>query len=947
MTKYGASDLTPAARTGEPRGLQDAQHHALALAPARAALHSAQADLARSRNERAHQSAVHAAALFQAADAWSDEVIALAVAAVSASRLGRAAQAVEWALYATQLAGQLPNGPWLAAAYGSLGCAYGWGRSFARAQEAFAAALQHASRSNPGGARLDILVEQLGVECFRLAIERDGTGSPPDLEPLARLLADGQALLADSPHVGKALGFGKAMLACWTGRLGDARAQGFASGAIAGVADAVTGLGAASEWLALELALQAGDGAQACAHADRMVAAATEAQHEPLACLGHVLAAQVHESAGRADLAVGALRALAHRREAPRSLLLESRGDAVRAQVAARQNASNHRALALQAQEFERLAFEDTLTGIPNLRRFQQRLAEWAVASADTGQPLCAALIDVDRFSWVNNNFGHPAGDKVLRTIAALVCAHVRDTDLPARLGGDEFAILFRNADMATATQVCERIEQAVREHDWDAQAPGLHSSISIGVVQARAGETVDQLVKRSDDAMFARKQARSGRAASLPPTVPVVPPLLLDRVVRLLQGAKSVVIFTGSGQVATGALNGIGLNFAAWSDAQRRQYAHAEGFSADPRGFLAFWQDRRREAANAKPSATDLALVELSRLCASTTFVTERVDGRLGQAGAGHVVELYGNVHRSLCTACGASSPALVAGRCRVCNGELSATRPDITLLGEPANSRMFAGAELAAKRADVVLVVDTDANILPGASLLDKARVRGAKVIMLGAATSTAGSSSADIALQGSAEGLVQSLVLALRTPTLHGSAAPSLSDDGFSALCYLSGHGTDHKGRTLEQTLAWADWEVEHQFDSLQWQFPLLTTSGVCPDAPVLTPGDFAILAANDDFREGLRRAFVRMLAFYGFEWRAGRVERAGRWTERMAAWTSIPGHNDLRISRILGALTLGGMREEARSFLGVLEAEVPRYRRDEGRRPLSFWRAAVSG
>lgn len=171
-------------------------------------------------------------------------------------------------------------------------------------------------------------------------------------------------------------------------------------------------------------------------------------------------------------------------------------------------------------------------------------------------------------------------------------------------------------------------------------------------------------------------------------------------------------------------------------------------------------------------------------------------------------------------------------------------------------------------------------------------------------------------------------------------------NLSDDGFAAMCYLAGHGTDHLGRTLEQTLSWVNWEIERQFDSTQWQFPLMTTSNICPEAPVPTRQDFELLAADKSVVTGMRRAFERMLKFYGFEWQAGEVRKALDWEDRFAYWAPVPSHNDLRISRILGAMALCGLQSEATGFLAALEVEVLHYRREAAVRPLTFWRQAAN-
>ena len=120
------------------------------------------------------------------------------------------------------------------------------------------------------------------------------------------------------------------------------------------------------------------------------------------------------------------------------------------------------------------------------------------------------ALIDVDKFKQINDNFSHQVGDQVLRRIAQIMRSHVREDDMAARLAGDEFVIVFKNAELAVARQVCERIANAVRAFDWSTIAAGLHSSISVGVATAQAGDTIESLTHRSDAAMYQHKKQRA-----------------------------------------------------------------------------------------------------------------------------------------------------------------------------------------------------------------------------------------------------------------------------------------------------------------------------------------------------------------------------------------------------------------------------------------------------
>ena len=120
------------------------------------------------------------------------------------------------------------------------------------------------------------------------------------------------------------------------------------------------------------------------------------------------------------------------------------------------------------------------------------------------------ALIDVDKFKQINDNFSHQVGDQVLKRIAQILRSHVRDDDMAARLAGDEFVIVFKNAELAVARQVCDRIGAAVQSFDWSSIAPGLQSRISVGVAAAQAGDSIESLTHRSDAAMYQHKKQRA-----------------------------------------------------------------------------------------------------------------------------------------------------------------------------------------------------------------------------------------------------------------------------------------------------------------------------------------------------------------------------------------------------------------------------------------------------
>lgn len=157
-------------------------------------------------------------------------------------------------------------------------------------------------------------------------------------------------------------------------------------------------------------------------------------------------------------------------------------------------------------------AEHDHLTGLPNRRSFEQRLRE-----IGTGAEAVVALIDIDDFKQVNDRFGHPAGDRVLKFVAAFVRAGLPRDVLVARYGGEEFALLFKgmSLDQATAAldQVRERLSQRSLVHQ-DSGAPIGQITFSAGVATA----TREDALTAADLALYAAKNRGKNQVARADP---------------------------------------------------------------------------------------------------------------------------------------------------------------------------------------------------------------------------------------------------------------------------------------------------------------------------------------------------------------------------------------------------------------------------------------------
>jgi diguanylate cyclase (GGDEF)-like protein len=164
-------------------------------------------------------------------------------------------------------------------------------------------------------------------------------------------------------------------------------------------------------------------------------------------------------------------------------------------------------------EQTQRLATIDPLTSLSNHRSFRDSLALEIARASRLGYALGLLMIDVDNFKRVNDTFGHPVGDDVLRNIARVLRSNLRQTDVAARYGGEEFAIVLPGLGPPGVRAVGEKLRRAVRALDplvADGSAP-FHISISVGGVSASHPElnAVD-LIRVADSALYAAK--RQGR---------------------------------------------------------------------------------------------------------------------------------------------------------------------------------------------------------------------------------------------------------------------------------------------------------------------------------------------------------------------------------------------------------------------------------------------------
>ncbi|WP_156912607.1 sensor domain-containing diguanylate cyclase [Methylocaldum szegediense] len=159
------------------------------------------------------------------------------------------------------------------------------------------------------------------------------------------------------------------------------------------------------------------------------------------------------------------------------------------------------------------LAVRDPLTSLFNRRYMEETLRRELLRAAREDRPLSLVMIDIDRFKPLNDTYGHPAGDLVLKELAALLLRHLRSEDIVCRFGGDEFVAILPGAPLMTAAQRAESCRLAFQDLRIVYEDQVLTSALSIGVSEyPRHGATGEDLLFQADSAMYMAKRAGGNR---------------------------------------------------------------------------------------------------------------------------------------------------------------------------------------------------------------------------------------------------------------------------------------------------------------------------------------------------------------------------------------------------------------------------------------------------
>ncbi len=166
-----------------------------------------------------------------------------------------------------------------------------------------------------------------------------------------------------------------------------------------------------------------------------------------------------------------------------------------------------------RAEEFHKQATIDPLTGLCNRRVGEQRLAAEAERSRRYGHPLTVLALDLNDFKQVNDQYGHRAGDQVLKEFAQRLVTTIRASDLAVRMGGDEFLVILLECPSEQVQAMLARLKPLEVEYHGEK----IPVSFSVGWVSYESSETPEQFLERADRTLYADKRAGKARNAQSP----------------------------------------------------------------------------------------------------------------------------------------------------------------------------------------------------------------------------------------------------------------------------------------------------------------------------------------------------------------------------------------------------------------------------------------------
>lgn len=162
------------------------------------------------------------------------------------------------------------------------------------------------------------------------------------------------------------------------------------------------------------------------------------------------------------------------------------------------------------------LTRHDPLTSIANRRYFFEHSMQEFLRSKRHQIPLCVASIDIDHFKQINDNYGHAAGDEMLKAVCSIILNMLRKTEFLARIGGEEFAILLPDIQLEGAIHLAERIRQVVENNTITINEQEISCTVSIGIAELNpADASIENCLSRADKALYQAKKNGRNRIES------------------------------------------------------------------------------------------------------------------------------------------------------------------------------------------------------------------------------------------------------------------------------------------------------------------------------------------------------------------------------------------------------------------------------------------------
>lgn len=219
---------------------------------------------------------------------------------------------------------------------------------------------------------------------------------------------------------------------------------------------------------------------------------------------------------------------------------------------------------------------------------------------------------------------------------------------------------------------------------------------------------------------------------------------------------AKHVLVFSGAGLSKASGIATYRDEGGLWTEQSNLRFSHVNGMRSDPGGFEAFWEARLKQLNAARPNAAHEALARLQGSRPNTLLVTQNIDGLLQAAGCTDVIELHGSALGRRCKGCARRGPFLM-DRCVRCGGKL---RPDVVLFGENLDSERVNLVMESLPTVDLVLIVGSTLEVYPAALIPERAKVWGAKLILVDPAPPAHWRDAVDICIELSAEDVLPEL-------------------------------------------------------------------------------------------------------------------------------------------------------------------------------------------